>query len=152
MATQWTAGTTSGQVLTAATLNTIGAAWESYTPTVKGGATTLTGTVNYAKYCQVQKTVIVQVLFTSSSVGAANGILSVSYPVGLTPVSLNGRPIGDFILIDISAGYFTGVAKCSSGGATGRGTNSTDDMGANTPTMTVASGDIIGMNITYEVA
>lgn len=33
MATQWTAGTTSGQVLTAATLNTIGAAWETWTPT-----------------------------------------------------------------------------------------------------------------------
>ena len=31
MATQWTAGTTSGQVLTAATLNTIGAVWETWT-------------------------------------------------------------------------------------------------------------------------
>ena len=32
MATQWTAGTTAGQILTAATLNTIGAAWETWTP------------------------------------------------------------------------------------------------------------------------
>ena len=39
MATQWTAGTTAGQVLTAATLNTIGAATQSYTPAWTGSTT-----------------------------------------------------------------------------------------------------------------
>ena len=151
MATQWTAGTTSGQVLTAATLNTIGAAWESYTPTVKGGATTLTGTVNYAKYCRFQKTVIVQVLFTSSSAGAANGVITVSYPVGLSPSALDGRPIGSFIINDVSTGYYQGVAKADTLCA-GRGYASGGDMGSNTPAMTVAAGDLIGISITYEVA
>jgi len=39
MATQWTAGTTSGQVLTAATLNTIGAVWETWTPALTASTT-----------------------------------------------------------------------------------------------------------------
>ena len=49
MATQWTAGTVSGQVLTAATLNTIGAAWVDYTPTLTQGVT-VTKTITVARY------------------------------------------------------------------------------------------------------
>ena len=151
MATQWTAGTTSGQVLTAATLNTIGAAWESYTPTVKAGATTLTGTVNYAKYCRFQKTVIVQVLFTASNTGAANGIITVSYPVGLSPTPLNGRPVGNFFIYDVGTAFYNGVATADTL-IQGLAQGSTNNMGANSPAMTVVANDIIGINITYEVA
>jgi hypothetical protein len=55
MATQWTAGTTSGQVLTAATLNTIGAVAVDYTPTLTQSAT-------------VTKTVLTGPIFSVSKV------------------------------------------------------------------------------------
>ncbi len=151
MATQWTAGTTSGQVLTAATLNTIGAAWESYTPTVKGGATTLTGTINYARYCQIQKTVIVQVSFTATNTGAANGIITVSYPASLTPSNVASRPIGTFFVQDTGTAFDVGLAMANNP-CQGLAYGSVNNMGANTPAMTIVSGDIIGLELTYEVA
>lgn len=74
MATQWTAGLTSGGTLSANTLNTIGAAWETYTPSpIQGGY--LTGFVtNYSKYARFQKTCIVtqKITFTSAA-GAIGG-------------------------------------------------------------------------------
>jgi hypothetical protein len=151
MATQWTAGTSAGQVLTAATLNTIGAAWESYTPTVKAGATTLTGTVDYARYCQIQKTVFVQVLFTASNTGATNGIITVSYPVGLSPNILNGRPIGTFFIKDSGTAFYVGIATADSV-IQGLSYGSNNNMGANSPAMTIAANDTISVNLTYEVA
>ena len=69
MATQYTAGLSAGQVLTAATMNTIGAASETFTPTWTSSGTqpaigngTLTG-----RYFRVQKLVFVQVLWIAGS-------------------------------------------------------------------------------------
>ena len=154
MATQWTAGTTSGQVLTAATLNTIGAAWESYTPTIKGGATTVTATITYARYARINKNVIVQVAATVTSAGAANGLISISLPVGLDAL-LNSdfRTVGEFIIKDSGTAYYTGLAT-TNGTTTiaGLSYGSTNNMGANSPAMTLANGDAVGMSIIYEVA
>lgn len=80
MATQWTAGTTAGQVLTAATLNTIGAVWESYTPTLVQGAT-VTKTIDSARYCQFQKTVLVTVKMTVTGAGTAGQFVLVGLPI-----------------------------------------------------------------------
>jgi len=80
MATQWTAGTTSGQVLTAATLNTIGAAWVDYTPTLTQSAT-VTKTISNARYCQIQKTVFVQVYLIATSAGTAGNIVKIGLPI-----------------------------------------------------------------------
>lgn len=151
MATQWTAGTTPGQVLTAATLNTIGAAWETYTPTVKGGATTLTGTVLYARYARLNKTVWVQVAFQSSGAGAANGIISVSYPSGLTPSNTDVRTIGTFHILDSGTAWYIGSASATNpiqGLAYGGG----NYMGTATPAMTIAANDVISVAVCYEVA
>ena len=65
MATQWTAGTTSGHVLTAATLNTIGAEWVDYTPTL--GAWTVGNGTYYARYAQVNKIVHFEMQFVVGS-------------------------------------------------------------------------------------
>jgi hypothetical protein len=65
MATQWTAGLTSGSTLSANTLNTIGAVWEAYTPALNAwtlGNGTITG-----RYCRVQKLVNFEVKFTRGS-------------------------------------------------------------------------------------
>lgn len=80
MATQWTAGTTSGQVLTAATLNTIGAASISYTPTLSQGVT-LTKTVNVARYWQFNKMIIGQVGLAITSNGTAGSALQIGLPI-----------------------------------------------------------------------
>ena len=69
MATQYTAGLTSGQVLTAATMNSIGAAWETYTPTFTTAGTapalgngTLTG-----RYCRINTLIVAQINFLAGS-------------------------------------------------------------------------------------
>lgn len=152
MATQYTAGLSAGQVLTAATMNQLGAAWESYTPTVKGGATTLTGTILYAKWARIQKTVWVQVQFQSTGAGAANGIISVSYPSGLTPVQVSGdKTIGTFQILDSGTAWYFGSAAATNpcqGLAYGGG----NYMGAATPAMTIANNDVISIAVCYEVA
>ena len=150
MATQWTAGTVSGQVLTAATMNTIGAAWETYTPThTQGGA--VTKTVNYAKYCQIQKTVIVQVMLTCTGVGGG-GTISVSLPSGLVPVSSAGTAvIGVFFIHDSTTALYVGSAMRVSP-VTGYGYGANNNMGASTPTMTLAVGDQVSISVEYEVA
>lgn len=80
MATQYTAGLNVGDVLTAATMNSIGAAWESYTPTLTQGVT-VTKTVTYAKYCQIQKLIIVNVRLAVTSAGTAGTEVLVGLPV-----------------------------------------------------------------------
>lgn len=82
MATQYTAGLTAGQILTAATLNTIGAAWETYTPTVTAasGAITTFGARN-GKYSRINKLVVVMFDFTITNNGTGGTWLNVSKPI-----------------------------------------------------------------------
>jgi len=106
MATQWTAGTTSGQVLTAATLNTIGAAWETYTPALTASTTnpTLgTGSSVSGRYGQVNKIVCGQgqISFGTSGVAAGNGFYFVSLPI---TAQSSGKVIGQFQFYDSSSG------------------------------------------------
>lgn len=82
MATQWTAGTTSGQVLTAATLNTIGAAWETWTPVITATAGTITSyTTTTPRYTRINKLVIGQIIFTITNVGTATGVPIFTLPI-----------------------------------------------------------------------
>ena len=103
MATQWTAGTTSGQVLTAATLNTIGAAWETYTPTVASQSGTITSfTARAGKYTRINKLVIVLFDFTINVNGTGGTYITVSKPItGTTPWAGTGQ-IGNCNEINIS--------------------------------------------------
>jgi len=84
MATQWTAGLTDNTTLPAATLNTIGAAWESYTPTFVN--ITVGNGVLVARYSQINKVVIVQMKLTlgSSTVIGGGGGITMSLPVTST--------------------------------------------------------------------
>ena len=154
MATQYTAGVSAGQVLTAATMNSIGAAWESYTPTIKGGATTVTATINYAKWARLNKTVFVQVHATITSAGAANGTIEISLPSGLNCVSPDDmRAIGVFAVKDTGTAYYQGFASATTGSTvSGTAYNAQNYMGANTPAMTLANGDEVAMSVMYEVA
>ena len=75
MATQYTAGLTTGQVLTAATMNSIGAAWESWTPVI----TNYVPSGSTSKYVRINKLVIWQ--FSSIVSTATAGEVSLTLPV-----------------------------------------------------------------------
>lgn len=153
MATQYTAGITQGQVWTSNIANQIGAAWETYTPTISGGATNVTATLTYARYARIQKIVFVQVLATVTSAGAANGIINVTFPSGLTPITTSDtRAIGTFVVKDTGTAFYTGVAINDAAGIRGMAYNAANYMGASTPAMTLANTDIIGLEVCYEVA
>ena len=86
MATQYTAGLSAGQVLTAATMNSIGAAYESWTPALTASTTnpTLgTGSSQTGRYGRVNKSVYGQgqISFGTSGTAAGSGFYYVSIPV-----------------------------------------------------------------------
>jgi hypothetical protein len=88
MATQWNANVTSGQVLTAATLQQIGAASETYTPTWTStgvapaiGNGTLTG-----QWFRFQRLVVARVFWTP---GGTTNFGTGGYRIGL-PITNNG--------------------------------------------------------------
>ena len=112
MATQWTAGTTSGQVLTAATLNTIGAAWETWTPALTASTTnpTLgTGSTAAGRYGRINKTVFgnCRIFFGTSGVSAGSGFYFVSLPVTAQGV---GVVAGSGYVYDASTGLVRHVS------------------------------------------
>lgn len=99
MATQYTAGLSVGEVLTAATMNSIGAAWESYTPTVTQSGN-VTVTVTYSKYARIQKIVFGSVYLTVTGTGTANNAVTVSLPI--TALTSGGQMVGGGFIFDAS--------------------------------------------------
>ena len=155
MATQWTAGTTSGQVLTAATLNTIGAAWETYTPTLTASTTnpTLgTGSSASGKYGRVNKIVCGQgqINFGSSGVSAGSGFYFVSLPI---TALASGQVIGQFQFYDSSSGNVylgTVISDTTTRGIMYYGAPST--VVTNSTPFTWAANDFIRYTFQYEAA
>lgn len=96
MATQYTAGLTAGQVLTAATMNSIGAAWETYTPTVTPQSGTITTMGNrFGKYVRINKLVCVIFDFTITTNGTGGTWLNLTKPVtGVNPLGSGTGLIG----------------------------------------------------------
>jgi len=114
MATQYTAGLTTGQVLTAAIMNQIGATWETWTPTVTANAGTITsGTVSLARYARIQNLVFVQFGYSVSNVGTATGAgLVTTLPITPSTAIINGSVLGcgrEYV----SVGFMLQAAKTS---------------------------------------
>jgi hypothetical protein len=87
MATQYNGGLVAGQILTAATMNSIGATWETWTPTYSASSGTLTTvTTNLARYMRIQKTVTAQIVFTITNIGTASGRPFFTLPITATTV------------------------------------------------------------------
>ena len=146
---------TAGQVLTAAQLNGIGEAWTSYTPVIKQGTTTITATLNYAKYQRINKFVVVQVLATATSAGTAPGNISISQPTGLVAVTQgnNNRIVGNMQVEDVGVGFYSGSAIPLSDVIVGfSGGGPRGNFIGNEPSFTVASGDFFAISVCYEVA
>ena len=82
MATQWTGGLSALTPLPAATMNSIGAAWETWTPTITASTGTFTTTtVNRARYGRIQKLVFGEIDVTINTIGTASGALEFTLPV-----------------------------------------------------------------------
>jgi hypothetical protein len=150
MATQWTAGTVSGQVLTAATLNTIGAEWVDYTPTLTQGVTVSKTTV-VARYCQIQKTIIAQIVLGITSSGTSGSQVRVGLPIAGT----SDRPVGSFLFVGGASHYGNKVGMAitntttTAGGFVQDGTSNW--FGVN-PAFQLLNGDGLNLIITYEAA
>lgn len=101
MATQYTAGFSAGDVLTAANMNSIGAASEAYTPVVTQNGT-VTATTNYAQYFQINKLVFGTVYMTVTGTGTTNNAVRLSLPITAKSGSL-GVIVGSGMFYDASA-------------------------------------------------
>jgi hypothetical protein len=84
MATQYTAGLTTGQVLTAATMNSIGATWETWTPTITASSGAFSSvTITEARYARIQKIIVCYLSVKITGMGTATGNLNFTLPVTL---------------------------------------------------------------------
>jgi hypothetical protein len=157
MATQYTAGLTVGQVLTAATMNSIGATWESYTPTFVN--ITVGNGVLVARYSRINKNVNVVFKLTcgSTTVIGGGGGISMSLPVTATTTAyaLGAHLIGTASSFDQSAGtnYQTWVRIDSSTTvAFGYMTSFRYQEIFGTGPMTWAVNDVLSGTFSYEAA
>lgn len=104
MATQYTAGLTAGQVLTSTTMNSIGATWESYTPTFVN--ITVGNGILVARYSRINKVVTVQMKFTlgsTSSIGGGGAItMSLPFASVSTQYASGASLIGTGSMVDVS--------------------------------------------------
>lgn len=148
MATQWTAGTTSGQVLTAATLNTIGAAWVDYTPTLTQSAT-VTKTIVIARYCQFQKTIIGQLVLNATSAGTAGNAVQIGLPIA---ARTTGAVLGSGYIYDASTNTIYGGPAYAFSGTTMAMFYQTGNPWGISPNIALANTDQISMIFSYEIA
>ena len=148
MATQWVAGTTSGQVLTSATLNTIGAAWEAYTPTLVQGVT-VTKTIAYAKFCRLQKLCIVNLDLNLTSAGTGATGIEIGLP--LTAVAGTQQIGSGFVYDQNINALYAGPASLASTTTISMLYQTGSPIGQS-PSFALASGDVIRLMVAYEVA
>jgi hypothetical protein len=75
---------TTGQVLTAAQMNTLGD-FGTWTPTITPQAGSFTTvTTNWARYAVINELLIAQLKFTLTSVGTGAGTITVTLPTGIS--------------------------------------------------------------------
>lgn len=147
MATQYTAGLTSGQVLTAAIMNQIGATWVDYTPTLVQGVT-VTKTVAQARYCQIQKTIIGQLVINVTSAGTGGTIVDIGIPFA---VRTNNALLGSGYIYDASTNIIYNVSLVGSGSKMS-GFYQTGNFWGNSPSLALAASDQIALQFSYEIA
>jgi hypothetical protein len=153
MATQWTAqGITSGAVLPAATLQSIGAASVSYTPTLTQGVT-VSKTIVSAKYWQFQKLIVGTVNLAITSSGT-NGV---AVQIGL-PIAANAGTqiiIGSYLAVGGPSHYGNLVGSALNYSSTTIGgfvSNGVSNWFGVNPAYQLLNGDAVHATFMYEVA
>lgn len=80
MATQWTAGLTDFTTLPAATLNQIGAVWETFNPVATASGGSITSYVSSGRYARIQKLIFLRFQIGISNKGTGSGALNLTIP------------------------------------------------------------------------
>jgi hypothetical protein len=101
MATQWNYDFSPGEVLTAGVMDSLGAVWETYTPTLVQ-STAVTKTVTIARYGQIQKIVFGTVFLVVTGTGVATNQVKIGLPIA-AKVGSNSAIIGGGFVYDASA-------------------------------------------------
>lgn len=137
-----------GDILTASDLNAIGV-WTSYTPTLDQNGTR-TATINYAEYCQINKTVFCNVDLTCTTTGSAGNAITVTLPVaGVATDAGHGSGIFyDSSATDVRVVYVDVGAT----GVSFRANDSTNNAVGVTPSVALGNNDVISFSIVYEAA
>lgn len=131
--------------------------WQSFTPTLYQNGTPF-HTVNSAQYYADDKLahVLVSITCTGAGGGAGN-LIYVLLPTYLTPstAAITSLPIGKFTLLDTGTAYYAGNAFY--GGIVtalvaigGLGYNVANGFGI-APSMNLANGDEVGIDLTYRL-
>lgn len=150
MATQWTAqGITSGAVLPAATLQSIGAVWVDYTPTLTQGVTVSKTTV-LARYCQIQKTVIVNIMMNPTSTGTIGSAIQVGLPLAARTNS--NQIVGTGFIYDNSPQFNYNVSSYLASTTTFSSLYQGGSPFGTSPNLAITTGDQLQFIITYEAA
>jgi hypothetical protein len=150
MATQYTAGLSSGQVLTAATMNQIGAASESFTPTITGstsGSVTIGNGTFTGNYFRIQKLVVVFYQLTWGSTTTTTCVGDWIFSVPFTASRGNG--VGR--ILDSGTAFYRLVAVTGSNACRLQATDSGGSV-SNTNPMTWATNDTLSLTFTYETS
>ena len=150
MATQYTAGLSSGQVLTAAIMNQIGAVWVDYTPTLTQNVT-VTKTINNARYCQIQKTIIGCVQLVMTSAGTAGQFVNVGLPIAAKTTGV-ANMAGNGYIYDASTNTIYNVVGVVNTSTTMAFYYQTGNFWGSSPNIALASSDQISVFFTYEAA
>ena len=149
MATQWTAqGISSGAVLPAATLASIGAVTVDYTPTLTQGVT-VTKTVVQARYFQFQKFVQGQILMNVTSAGTAATAVAVGLPISARATN---SMVAFGYIYDASANIIYNISGVATTGVTMQFYYQTGNTFGVSPAVTLATSDQIAINFSYEIA
>jgi hypothetical protein len=151
MATQWTAGLTSGATLSANTLNTIGATSESFTPTIVGaggGSITIGNGTLTGNYFRIQKMVVVTYLLTigSTTTNTTSGLWLFSVPIGN---AVRGNAAGR--ILDAGTTYYRVTGLAASNKMILQATDTGNEVKSDTP-MTWANGDTLSVTFIYETS
>lgn len=129
-------------------------AWQNWTPAVnQGGSTSVSVTIDRAKYCVLGKTVFIVADLTVTSTGTAAYIEVTGLPVVPAYGSFQ-MAIGSFAIRDDSApnNYAGAVIMPNTSVLRFRVNNSTGNGLGQNPALTLAADDTIGFTASYEKA
>lgn len=154
MATQYTGGLTAGQVLTAATMNQIGAAWETWTPTVTQSGT-FTFTNNLSRYTRINKLVIATTsVQMTNNAGVAGNAVIMTVPINYQ--SQSGQMMCFGFIYDSSANALYNVTGQTTGSnnqvAFYQGMATGGSLFGIVPNLAIANADQFRITFVYEAA
>ena len=153
MATQYTAGLSAGQILTAANMNSIGAATETFTPTIVGntsGSVTINNGTLTGNYFRLQKLLVVNytLIWGSSTTTNCVGLWLFSVPIGN---AVRGNAFGR--ILDAGNTYYRVTGLASNNKMVLQATDTGSEVQNTVPMGTGwANGDVLTCTFVYETS